>query len=63
MPVLDGLTSLILTIIETAKGYFGVKVAKYNSQMRAAATPEENPVGPIGFSYEFENEEEEENEY
>ena len=29
-PLIDGIASLLLTMIEALKGYFGVKVAKYN---------------------------------
>lgn len=58
LPVLDGLTSLLLTIIETAKGYFGVKVAKYNNRIRDIQMGENIPtVNSIGFSYETKEEE------
>lgn len=34
MPIVDGLVSLVLTMIETAKGYFSVKISKYNKSLR-----------------------------
>lgn len=50
-PLLDGITSLLLTMIEAAKGYFAAKVIKYNNQMR-----DENSETPksIGFVYQEE---------
>ena len=47
-------------MIEVAKGYFGLKVAKYNTTMRNLSMDEVQNVGPIGFSYESNTEEEDE---
>ena len=58
--MLDGLTSLLLTIIEAAKGYFGLKVAKYNTAMKNLPIDEVSNMAPIGFSYESNIEEEDE---
>ena len=33
-PLIDGIASLLLTMLEVAKGYFSIKVAKYNKQMK-----------------------------
>ena len=59
-PLLDGLTSLLLTMMETAKGYFGMKVAKYNKEMHKACAPEETITNKIGFIYEEEEIDDEE---
>ena len=58
-PLLDGLTALLLTILESAKGYFSVKVAEYNAKMRQITY--DNPKGKtnqIGFVFDEEEEEE-----
>ena len=61
-PLIDGLASLFLTMIETLKGYFGVKVAKYNKQLLEIGEEENvKTINPIGFTFE-ENQEEDENE-
>ena len=61
VPVLEGITSLLLTMIETAKGYFGVQIAKYNNSIHNM--PEENSyTHSIGFSYSTNEEEDEEDE-
>jgi hypothetical protein len=56
-PLLDGLTSLLLSILEAAKGYFSLKVTKYNTRIRALCE-EEKPKNLIGFTYEEEPDEE-----
>lgn len=56
-PLLDGLTSLLLSMLEAAKGYFSLKVAEYNTRMRALCE-EEKPKNLIGFTYEEDSDEE-----
>jgi divalent metal cation (Fe/Co/Zn/Cd) transporter len=56
-PLLDGLTGLLLSILEAAKGYFSLKVTKYNTHIRALCE-EEKPKNLIGFTYEEEPDEE-----
>ena len=48
LPVLESLTSLVMTMIEAAKGYFGTIVTKYNIAIQEKINPEE-VVNPIGF--------------
>ena len=48
-PLIDGATAVLLTALEALKGYFGLKVAKYNSQMRKAVEPSEESHRLIGF--------------
>ena len=63
LPLLDGLTGLLLTLIEVAKGHFTVKVTEYNYQLKKLAYEEEEDEAPkrlIGFARE-ENEEDEDN--
>lgn len=57
-PLLDGITSFLLTLLEVGKGYFGVKVAEYNARLKkiSYASEESSSVRQIGFT--FENEEE-----
>ena len=57
LPIIDGLVSLILTIFECIKGYFGIKIAKYNQKLTGEESIKE--VGPIGFIYEEDEENEE----
>ena len=51
-PIIDGLTAVILAGLEALKGYFGMKVAEYNTRIRQIADKEIPPMRPIGFSYE-----------
>ena len=53
-PLMDGITSLLLTMLETAKGYFGLKVAQYNAKIQTIHNEEEPTKKPIGFAYEEE---------
>lgn len=56
-PLLDGLTSLLLSMLEAAKGYFSLQVAEYNARMKVLYE-EEKPKNIIGFTYEGEDDEE-----
>lgn len=58
-PILDGITSLILTMLEAAKGYFSMKITEYNIKMKKSREEEGSVKNPIGFVYEedLENEE------
>jgi hypothetical protein len=51
-PIIDGLTAVILAGLEALKGYFGMKVAEYNIRIRNMADKETPSMRPIGFSYE-----------
>ena len=60
-PLLDGVTALLLTMVEAAKGYFGITVAKYNAEMQNIMHPDEGTVHTIGFQIpeeEYEDDEE-----
>lgn len=50
-PLIDGITAVLLTALEALKGYFGIKVAKYNNQIRqiTMAEEEEPSKSLIGF--------------
>ena len=49
-PLMDGLTAVILSGLEALKGFFGIKVAEYNSRIRKMTFEEESPIKkPIGF--------------
>ena len=60
LPLIDALASLLLTMIEAAKGYFSVKVAEYNIQLKKISyqseDDEEAPKKLIGFMREDEEE-------
>ena len=56
-PILDSLTSLILTMIEVIKGYFSIKIARYNLQVKKDYAKEEKTMPLIGFEREEEEEE------
>lgn len=58
IPLIDGITSLLLTMIEAAKGYFGLIVMRMNEQMRNSE-PDTSLKQPIGFVFDDEEEEEE----
>ena len=51
-PLIDGFTGVILAGLEALKGFFGMKVAEYNIRIRQLADKEIPPMRPIGFSYE-----------
>jgi hypothetical protein len=56
IPVVEGLTSLLLTIIEVIKGYFSVKITKYNLQLKEMSATEDTAKPVIGFGcYEEED--------
>lgn len=58
-PLIDGITAVLLTALEALKGYFGIKVAEYNSQIHKIALEDENdtPKRKIGFTMEEEDDE------
>ena len=57
LPVLDGLAALVMTMLEAAKGYFGIIVAKYNTKITSILNQEENTVkNTIGFTLPEEEE-------
>lgn len=63
MPIIDGFTSLLLTMIEAAKGYFSVKVTLFNDQLRKISMGDEGGLKQsIGFVFDEEEEEEEDEE-
>lgn len=52
LPIFDGIAELILSIIESGKGFFAVKCAKYNKQigdLTEGDDPKESKKRPIGF--------------
>ena len=62
IPLLDGLVTLLLTIIEAAKGYFSVKIGRYNAtltKIQNQTTPTESNTKVLGFAIPEEDEEEE----
>jgi hypothetical protein len=59
LPVLDGLTSLVLTAIEAAKCWFGLKIAATNKKITES---DEKPMSKIGFVFDEEDDQEEEEE-
>ena len=60
LPLLDGLTGLFLTMIETAKGYFTVKVTEYNCRLKKLAYEDDEPPRRlIGFARNDTEEDEE----
>lgn len=61
-PLLDGIAALLLTMIEAAKGYFGIIVAKYNTKMNDIMRPEDSVTHTIGFQIPSEEYEEEDDE-
>lgn len=58
LPIIEGLTGLLLTIIEVAKGYFSVKITKYNLQLKQMSEPNEDKhvIGFGNYGEEIENE-------
>ena len=57
LPLLESITSLLMTMLEAAKGYFSAIVANYNSQMRASLEPK-STTRTIGFECPEDEEEE-----
>ena len=60
LPLIDGLSSLFLTMIEALKGYFNVKIIKYNKEMLKIKEENEDykPINTIGFTFEEDQEDE-----
>ena len=58
--LLDGITSLLLTMIEAAKGYFSLKIMNYNAKAKMTLQEEDEVKNIIGFRYEEALEEDEE---
>ena len=50
-PLLDGIASLLLTMLEAAKGYFSNLVAQYNTRIKDTIMPEPT-MRTIGFKYD-----------
>ena len=51
-PILDELCNLILTIIETEKGKFAIKIAEYNKKViELKGEEEKETANVIGFQY------------
>jgi hypothetical protein len=59
-PLIDGITSVILSGLEAIKGYFGMKIAEYNHRIRKLSSEESDVKNSIGFSYNNQEEEEDE---
>ena len=57
---MDGIAALLLTMIEAAKGYFGILVAKYTTQINDIMRPEDSVTHTIDFQIPNEEYEEEE---
>ena len=49
-PVIDSLASLLLTMIEVAKGYFNIKINQFNLQLKKDFEKEEVSMPVIGFA-------------
>ena len=56
IPLIDGITSVLLTGLEALKGYFGYKITEYNTSIRKLACEEESVKNKIGFSIDEEEE-------
>lgn len=71
LPILDGIAEFFLVILESGKGFFSVKCAKYNKQIMelTGEDPKEEKKRPMGFmtsaigEYLDDPEEEEEEEF
>ena len=62
IPLLDGLVTLILTMIEATKGYFSVKIGRYNAtltKIQNPTTPTEYNTKVLGFAIPEDEDEEE----
>lgn len=55
LPILDSLTSLILSFLETIKSYLGIKIAKNNQKMQNFSF-DDSPQRAIGFVIDEEEE-------
>lgn len=55
-PILESAVALILTMLEVVKGKYGLKITEYNQNIQDLANLEEK-VNTIGFVYEQEEEE------
>lgn len=56
-PILDSIVSLILTMLEALKGYFSLKITKFNNQIKDTLAPPDVPhMNAIGFTYAQEEE-------
>lgn len=63
LPILEELTSLLLTYIESKKGGINLKIAKINKELQDIAYAEDAPLAnPIGFVYTPEDEYDEDEE-
>lgn len=60
LPLIDGLTGLLLTMIEAAKGYFTVKITEYNCRLKKIAYSDDDDEKPIKKLIGFAREEDEE---
>ena len=58
IPVLESLAGLVMAMIEAARGYFGIVVTKYNTEIQEIMQPEESVTNTIGFCLPQEEEEE-----
>lgn len=56
LPLIDGVTAVLLAGLEALKGYFGIKVAEYNMRIRKISD-DEPKKRPIGFVMEEEDDE------
>ena len=56
LPLIDGVTAVLLAGLEALKGYFGIKVAEYNMRIRKISDDEPRKR-PMGFVMEEEDDE------
>ena len=49
IPIIENLTSLLLTAIEVAKGYLSIKVTLYNLKLQKMSAEEDTNCQTIGF--------------
>ena len=56
LPLIDGVTAVLLAGLEALKGYFGIKVAEYNMRIRKISD-DEPKKRPLGFVMEEEDDE------
>ena len=62
IPILEGLTTLFLTLLEVGKGRLTLRITEYNKQIQDIANKEEVSTHAIGFRcdpVEYEEEEDE----
>ena len=61
LPLLDGLTTVILSGFEALKGYFGMKIAEYNNRIRKINLDDDSKnKKPIGFYCDTQEDEDDE---